>query len=76
MAQSIAARQRGIKQPRTEAEAKPTLKATPNGSGLAMQVPTSLWSSLSAQQDARGKMRIQEFEGNGQAPAIVEEELK
>jgi hypothetical protein len=76
MAQSVASRQRNLKQPRTEAEAKPTLKATPNGSGLAMQVPTELWSNLSVQKDAQGKLRMLESEGTESAPAVNAEETK
>lgn len=76
MAQSVASRQRNLKQPRTEAEAKPTLAGTPNGDGLTMQVPTDLWSSLSAQKDAQGKLRVHEYEGTGQAPVVVAEDVK
>lgn len=76
MAQSVASRQRNLKQPRTEAEAKPTLKATPNGSGLTMQVPTELWSNLSVQKDAQGKLRMLESEGTESAPVVIAEETK
>ena len=76
MAQSVASRQRGLKQPRTEAEAKPTLRGTPNGSGTAMQVPTELWSHLSAQKDAQGKLRVLESEGTESSPVVIEEETK
>lgn len=76
MAQAVAARQRTLKQPRTEAEARPTLKNTPNGDGTAMQVPTELWSSLAAQKDAQGNVRISEYEGNQPAPVLNVEEVK
>ncbi len=76
MAKSVAARQRTLKQPRTEAEAKPTLKNTPNGTGATMQVPTNLWSSLAAQKDAQGNVQVREYEGNEPAPVVNAEEVK
>lgn len=66
MAQAVAARQRTVKQPRTEAEARPSLKQDANG--LSMQVPTNLWSTLATTRDAQGNLRMQEYDGD-QAPA-------
>ena len=74
LAQSVANRQRHLKQPATEAQARPTLMRTGSGA-MVMQVPTSLWSNLSAQKDAQGNMRMLESEGT-QAPAVKQEELK
>lgn len=74
LAQSVANRQRHLKQPATEVQARPTLVRT-GGGATTMQVPTSLWSNLSAQQDTQGKMRVYESEGT-QAPVIKQEELK
>ncbi|MCL1635043.1 hypothetical protein M2650_10420 [Luteimonas sp. SX5] len=76
MAKTVAARQRTLKQPRTEAEAKPTLRNTPNGTGATMQVPTNLWSSLAVQRDAQGNLRVREYEGNEPAPVLDAEEVK
>lgn len=76
MAQAVANRQRNLKQPRTEAEARPTLKATANGSGTGMKVPTELWSNLSVQKDAQGKLRMIETEGTEPAPVVNAEETK
>jgi hypothetical protein len=71
MAQAVAARQSTLKQPRTAAEAQRTLKSTPNGDGATIQVPTELWSSLSATTDAQGKVVIREHDGE-QAPATTD----
>lgn len=71
MAQAVAARQSTLKQPRTAAEAQRTLKSTPNGDGATIQVPTELWSSLSASTDAQGKVTIREHDGE-QAPAATD----
>lgn len=71
MAQSVAARQSTLKQPRTAAEAARTLQGTPNGTGTTIQVPTELWSTMSASTDARGKVTIREYEGD-QAPAATD----
>lgn len=74
LADSVASRQRNMKQPRTETEARATLVRDPKGSGMAMQVPTSLWSTLSAQKDAQGNVRVHESEGT-QAPVVTQEGL-
>lgn len=71
MARSVAARQSTLKQPRTAAEAARTLRATPNGVGTTMQVPSELWSNLSASTDAQGKVVIHEYEGE-QAPTATD----
>lgn len=71
MAQAVAARQRTLKQPRTAAEATRTLKSTPNGSGVTIQVPTELWNSMSAHTDAQGKVAIHEYDGD-QAPVVAD----
>ncbi|WP_189644712.1 hypothetical protein [Luteimonas gilva] len=71
MAQAVAARQSTLKQPRTAAEAQRTLKGTPNGDGSTIQVPTELWTTLSATTDAQGKVSIREHDGE-QAPATTD----
>lgn len=71
MAQAVASRQRLIKQPRTAAEASRTFKATPNGDGSTIQVPTELWTHMAATTDAQGKITIREYEGD-QAPAATD----
>lgn len=73
LAKQVASRQQHLKQPRTEAEAQPSLTRAANG-GTAMLVPTSLWNDLSAQKDAQGAMRVHESEGT-QAPVVSKEGL-
>jgi len=71
MAAKVASRQRLVKQPRTVAEAKPTLVQQADGSA-AMQVPTELWSHMAAQTDAQGRVQVREFEGND-LPVVQQE---
>ncbi len=71
MAQAVAVRQSTLKQPRTAAEARSTFKGTPNGDGTTIQVPTELWTNLSATTDAQGTVTIREHDGE-QAPAIAD----
>src|SRR3546814_9160552 len=59
----LAQRNRDLKQPRTEAEALPTLVRRPEG-GESMQVPTELWNTLSIRKDAQGGLRQVESSGD------------
>lgn len=69
LAEAVAVRQRTVKRPRTEAEARSTLVRKPNGA-LSSQVPTSLWSTMAAETDAQGRIRIREYDGD-QAPTTA-----
>jgi formylglycine-generating enzyme required for sulfatase activity len=71
MAEAVARNHQYFKQPRTEAEAQPTLVRLPDGE-MSMQVPESLWNRLSVQQDAQGALKLRETEGD-QAPADISE---
>ena len=74
MGQSMAHRNRNLKQPRTAAEAMPTLVRRPDGQ-TSMQVPTELWSTLSVRKDARGGQHQVESSGDTVAPATAQEGL-
>jgi hypothetical protein len=73
MGQSMAHRNRGVKQPRTEAEALPTLVRRPGGQE-SMQVPTELWNTLSVRHDAQGAPHQVESAGDAVPPATKAEE--
>ena len=74
MGQSMAHRNRDLKQPRTEAEALPTLVRRPGGQE-SMQVPTELWSTLSVREDARGGLYQVESAGDAAPPVTKVEGL-
>lgn len=63
LGQSMAHRNRNLKQPRTESEALPTLVRRPGGQE-SMQVPTELWNTLSVHKDAQGKLHQVESSGD------------
>src|SRR3546814_12992867 len=63
LGEAMAQRNRDLKQPRTEAEALPTLVRRPEG-GESMQVPTELWNTLSVSKDAQGGLRQVESSGD------------
>lgn len=67
MGRSMAHRNRGLKQPRTAAEALPTLVRRPDGQ-TSMQVPTELWSTVSVHKDAQGRLHPAESSGDAVAP--------
>ncbi|HKN78700.1 MAG TPA: hypothetical protein VJW16_06000 [Lysobacter sp.] len=50
-------------QPRTESQARATMKRTSNGA-TAIRVPTELWTTLAAQPDAKGSIRVIEADGS------------
>ena len=70
LAKAVALRQSTLKQPKTPAEAQRTLVRRANGQ-LSMQVPESLWNTMSARTDAQGRVRVQEYDGD-QAPVVVD----
>ena len=51
-------------QPQTAGQAKATLRKT-SGGGTEIRVPTELWNTLGAQQDANAPIRIVESDGTG-----------
>ena len=72
--QSMAHRNRDLKQPRTAAEALPTLVRRPGGQE-SMQVPTELWSTLSVRKDAGGGLHQVESAGDAAPPVTKVEDL-
>lgn len=54
-------------QPRTEGQARATMKRMTNGA-TAIRVPTELWTTLAAEKDANGTLRTIEADGTS-APA-------
>jgi hypothetical protein len=76
LADAVASRQRTLRQPRTEAEARPTLALTPNGKGMTMQVPSELWNTLSMQKDAQGRLHVLEADGTEIKPVVAREDVK
>jgi len=74
LGESMAQRNRNLKQPRTEAEALPTLVRRPAG-GESMQVPTELWNTLSVRKDAQGGLHQVESSGDAAPRSGCEEGL-
>src|SRR3546814_20161700 len=54
LGEAMAQRNRDLQQPRTEAEALPTLVRRPEG-GESMQVPTALWNTLAVRKEENGR---------------------
>jgi hypothetical protein len=67
LGESMAHKNKNVKQPRTEAEAKRTLVRRPGGQAT-MQVPTELWNTLSMRKDAQGHEHQVESSGDATAP--------
>ena len=59
-------------QPQTASQALRTQRTIPGG-GTAVRVPAELWTTLSAQQSADGRMQILEADGTAAAPAATQE---
>ncbi|UHQ20367.1 hypothetical protein LVB87_04180 [Lysobacter sp. KIS68-7] len=49
-------------QPRTEGQARATLKGVAGG-GMAIRVPTELWTTLGVQHETNGAVRMTEADG-------------
>ena len=73
--QEIRENHRNFQQPRTMAQAEARI-APLTGGGSMVSVPTELWSNLSVQKDAQGKLRMLESEGTESSQAVIAEETK
>lgn len=62
--------QRSFQQPRTMAQAEATQVKLPDGT-VQVAVPTELWTTLSVQKGADGKLKVMEADGTGAATAAV-----
>lgn len=59
-------------QPQTASQAATTKRSIPGG-GTVVRVPSELWTTLSVQQAADGRMRVVEADGTAPAPAATQE---